>query len=101
MSVTLLYKAIPEQTALFQRLRSDRKISILFTKLFRYGGGPFHVDDLEPEERQDILDGIAENEAFRSRAEVDALLIRLPRCRIGSLYPQIIHRICIGCLQSL
>ncbi len=77
MGVIMIYKAIPEQTSLFRRLRSDQKISTLFTRLFR--NGPFHTDGLEPDELQDLLDWIAKDKAFGSRAELDATVLELEK----------------------
>jgi hypothetical protein len=42
-----------------------------------YGGGPFHLDKLDPDEFDDILNWIAEGALFDSRAEVDASLFIL------------------------
>ena len=71
MGVTLLYRAIPKQTSLFRRLRSDRKLNILFVKLFPYGSGPFDAANMEPAELEEVLAWIAQDEAFATPAEFE------------------------------
>ena len=43
----------------------------LYTWLIPYGPGPFHLEELDPDELNDILNGFAGGELFGSRAEVD------------------------------
>lgn len=77
MSFYTYYQAIPEESRLLERLRTDRKLCTLYTRLIVYGGGPFHLDDLDPGELDEILDWIAEAAIFDSREDVDASLLAL------------------------
>jgi hypothetical protein len=77
MSFYTYYQAMPEGSRLLELLRTKRELCALYTRLMVYGGGPFHLDRLDPDELDDILDGIAEAAPFGSRAEVDASLYDL------------------------
>jgi hypothetical protein len=76
MGHSLSYQALPEDSRLFARLRTDRKTGTLFARLFNCGGGPYtwaELDDLD-----DILDGVAEDDSvFASREEVDRAMADL------------------------
>ena len=83
MGVSIAYQAIPENSELFDRLRTDKKISHLFIELFFEGRGPFFIDELYklyPDELNEILDWMASKKpslgkkSFTSRPEVDRYL---------------------------
>lgn len=73
----MLYQALPEQTTLFECLRSDRNISTLFTRLFHYGRGIFHILQLDQDELNEILDWIASEQPFSSRLVVQQVMNEL------------------------
>lgn len=77
MGVSMLYQALPEQTTLFECLRSDRNISTLFTRLFPYGNGIFHISQLDKDELNEILDWIASQQPFSSRLVVQRVMNEL------------------------
>jgi hypothetical protein len=75
MGVSAYYQAIPEESRLFQRVRTDRQFSYLFDSLFPYSYGIFYVSIWQREDDgslDEILEGVAEyKEIFNSRSEVD------------------------------
>ncbi len=67
------YQAIPEDSELFARLRTDERMALVLDHFFPRGGRPLDLDE-EPkrDENDEILDAIAEAaaERFSSRDEV-------------------------------
>ena len=95
MGVSIYYQAIPEQSALFRRVQTQKAISTLFDFLFPYGNGIFHIFDIDKEELDEILDEIAEYcEVFDSRADVDQCLneLRMELERANISYPGLADR---------
>lgn len=74
MSFYTYYQAIPERSRLLERLRGEKRFCYLYTRLIPYGPGPFHLDEMDPDELDDILNDFAGVELFGSRAEVDGYL---------------------------
>jgi hypothetical protein len=74
MSFYTYYQAIPERSRLLERLRGEERFGCLYTWLIPYGPGPFHLDKLDPDELDDILNDFVGGELFGSRAEVDGCL---------------------------
>jgi hypothetical protein len=74
MSFYTYYQAIPERCRLLERLRDEEGFCRLYTGLIPYGPGPFHLDQLDPSELDDILNDFADGERFGSREEVDGCL---------------------------
>lgn len=74
MSFYTYYQAIPERCRLLERLRDEQGFCCLYTGLIPYGPGPFHLDQLDPSELDDILNEFADGERFGSREEVDECL---------------------------
>lgn len=78
MGVSIYYQALPEQSTLFKRIKTEKKINTLFDALFPYGYGIFYLLDWDKEELNEHLDGIFEsNEVFDSRSDVDLCLNEL------------------------
>ena len=78
MSTHSYYQALPEQSRLFQRLRTDRALHTLYADLTLLGGGPLHLSDLDPSEIDETLDYLTEDRAaFKSRAEAERTLSEL------------------------
>lgn len=77
MGVSMMYQALPEQTTLFECLRSNRKISTLFARLFPNGKGIFYIKELDEDELDEILDWIASEQLFSSRTEVEQVMNEL------------------------
>jgi hypothetical protein len=94
MGISMMYQALPDQTTLFERLRSDRKICTLFTKLYPYGNGIFYMGELNEEGLDEILDWIAEEQPFSSRMEVDRVMheLRTELERTKALHPGVAER---------
>jgi hypothetical protein len=74
MSFYTYYQAIPERSRLLERLRGEERFGCLYTWLIPYGPGPFHLNKLDPDELDDILNDFVGGELFGSRAEVDGCL---------------------------
>ena len=74
MSFYTYYQAIPERCRLLERLRDEERFCRLYTGLIPYGPGPFHLDQLDPSELDDILDDFADGERFGNREEVGGCL---------------------------
>ncbi len=86
MSFHTYYQAIPEQSHLFHRLRSERAFNVLYCQLTLLGPGPFHMTDLDAIDRDlaaDVFETLAwlaeEEPAFASRAVVDRTLAELQK----------------------
>jgi hypothetical protein len=75
------YQAIPERGALYERLRTDRRLAALVHQIFPLGSRPFDLDEGETY-REDLEETLSyltaeEPELFRSRADVEAALSEL------------------------
>src|SRR5690349_24337448 len=72
------YQAIPERGALYERLRSDRRLAVLVDQIFPLGTRPFDLDEGEiyREDLEDTLTYLAAEEPglFPSRTDVEATL---------------------------
>jgi hypothetical protein len=71
MGVYLHYQAMPEDSRLARRLRSERPLCVLYCELIHRPAGPYDTVRLRPEELDDYLAEIARNPVFGSRAAVD------------------------------
>ena len=56
MGVSILYQAIPLQSALYRRLQEDRAFNTLFGALFSHGCGVLHLVAFAPEEAEDLFE---------------------------------------------
>src|SRR4051794_36029966 len=74
MSFYTYYQAIPERSRLLERLRSEKAFCSLYTRLIPCGPGPFHLEELDTVELDDIPNDVAGCQPFGSRAEVDRCL---------------------------
>lgn len=94
MGTSMMYQALPEQNTLFDYLRSNQKSGTLFTILFPYGKGIFHFGEIDEDERDEILDGIAEEKLFSSRTEVDQVIneLRTELEHIQASHPGVANR---------
>lgn len=93
MGISLKYQAIPEQSSLLERLRSDRRINALFSWQM-CSCNPFKGFDLEAEE---IFDEVASEDytsTFSSLAEVEQSMDELDAelQRINVSYPNIVRQ---------
>jgi hypothetical protein len=89
MSFYTYYQAIPERSRLLERLRGEGRFCCLYTGLIPYGPGPFHLDELDPSELDDILNDFAGGELFGTREEVDGCLgdITAELSEAATVYP--------------
>jgi hypothetical protein len=78
MSFHTYYQAIPEQSRLFLKLRTERAFSVLYCQLTLLGPGPFRMLNLDAIDKDlarnihETLDWLAKEEpAFGSRAAAD------------------------------
>jgi hypothetical protein len=62
------YQAMPEKSSLFRRLRSELPIRTLYDGLLHNPAGPYDTGKLTVEELDEILDALAQDDAFGSRA---------------------------------
>jgi hypothetical protein len=71
MGVYLHYQALPADSRLARRLRTERPVCLLYATLIHNPAGPYDAARLPAAERNNLLTGIANNPVFGSRAEVD------------------------------
>jgi hypothetical protein len=94
MGVSLIYQALPEQSDLCMRLKSDEKIATIFDTFFNYGD-PFSWANTREDFDDEALDAISEHSrVFSSRGEVDDCLVQIVEL-LGELqvrYPGIEER---------
>jgi hypothetical protein len=60
MGVSIMYSAIPPSSNLYARLQCEKALSILVNDLFIYGNGIFNFFELDPDEVNEILEGVVE-----------------------------------------
>lgn len=95
MGVSIYYQALPEHSALFKRVQTEKAFSTLFYALFpNCFNGIFYLLCMDKEELDDILDHLVEGEVFDSRAEVDRLFNQLyiELERADASYPGLVYR---------
>ncbi len=71
MGVYRHYQAMPEDSQLARRLRTERPLCVLYTELIHRPAGPYDTARLQSAEREEHLTEIAGNPLFGSRAVVD------------------------------
>lgn len=98
MGVTLFYQAIPEQSTLFTRLKTDDAAFLLFTEFYNRGSGPFLLADISAEEMSEVQEHLGrspEGEAvFETVAGIEKALASLDETlqEMKQRYPGIEYR---------
>lgn len=69
MGYSILYQAISEQTQLFERLRKDRKIYLLFQAVLPYSCDIFSASQMYKSDLDNILNDMVEARLLISRVE--------------------------------
>jgi hypothetical protein len=70
IGVSVHYWAVPPSSDLFCRLQSEKALATLMAALFHYGCGIFYFfDEIDPDERQEILEEVIESQALGSDVE--------------------------------
>jgi hypothetical protein len=88
------YQSIHEESPLFCRLTADPQFHLLLAQLMILGPGPFYWSYLEAGEIEGVLDGMAGQGVFASRAQADQMLadVRGEVETVIALDPEIGHR---------
>jgi hypothetical protein len=79
MGVYVHYQAVPADGELFRRLRDDPQFCVLYKMLLHRPCGPFDTRRLDADEVEELLNDIAGEEVFGSRAAVDRMMAELHR----------------------
>jgi hypothetical protein len=89
MGVSVHYWAVPPSSALFRRLRVEKAFAVLMAYLFPYGRGVFYFfDELDPEEREEVLQEVIDSRAAvlgpepEARRWIDEFRRELERTRL-------------------
>lgn len=79
MGCSTYYQAIPEESALFRELLSNRRLATVLDRFFISGDRPLDIDEAGSQEIDEALDDIRAHQPdeFRSRADVEAVLAEL------------------------
>lgn len=97
MGVSIYYWAVPPASALFQRLERDKAFVKLMADLFPYGCGVFFFfDEIDEDEREEILESVIEHGQSRlgpepeARRSIEEFRQELAQTRLH--YPGVEHR---------
>lgn len=66
MGVYLHYQAMPEESCLFRRLRSELPLCVMYCEVVHHPAGPFDPDRLSHDEFDEFVETIARNPVFGS-----------------------------------
>jgi hypothetical protein len=71
-----MYSAIPPSSTLYSRLQEEKALSILVSDLFSYGNGIFRFFEIDPEEIDEILEGVIEThqDVFDSTGKAEQIV---------------------------
>jgi hypothetical protein len=88
------YQAMPEESRLFRRLRTERALCVMYASSIHQPRGPYDIAHLPPSELADYLAEIAKEPVFGSRAAVDRVFADLQAELLSAAeeYPGLPHR---------